>query len=210
MEERKMAETNNQEQKVENQESEVYSEKQLSSLDLIWKIGLDEVDAWAERFNKVDDIFLASVYNFVERVKRNQENLQEITEQFSKELKTWEKTAREEVLVTTTALQHFFPVKSYEEINQVVDDIQKKSTSLLLTPFRSLSSGQALDKYVAAVEQYLSLRKQTREKYFDSVKKTTNILYENQKLFLNLFTKQVKTAIFPFQKYMKNVSESTK
>lgn len=205
-----MTEVNNQEPKNENQESEVSGDKQLSSLDLIWKIGMDEVDSWADRFNKVDDIFLASVYNFVERVKRNQGNFQEITEQFSKELKTWEKTAREELLVTTTALQHFFPVKSYEEINQIIDDIQKKTSSLLLTPVKSLGSGQALDKYAAAVEQYLSLRKNAREKYFESVKKTTNILYENQKLFVNLFTKQMKSAIFPFQKYMKNATETTK
>ncbi|NRD78624.1 hypothetical protein HPT25_14785 [Bacillus sp. BRMEA1] len=203
-----MAEANNQEQKVENQENEIYSEKQLSSLDLIWKIGFDELDAWADRFNKRDDIFLASVYNYVEKVKQNQENLQEITEQFSKELKNWEKSAREELLVTTTALQHFFPVKSYEEINHVVDDIQMKTTALLLTPVKSLNSGMALDKYVSAVEQYLSLRKNTREKYFESVKKTTKVLYENQKLLMNLFTKQVKTAIFPFQKYMKNAAES--
>ncbi|MCH6268734.1 hypothetical protein [Neobacillus citreus] len=191
-------------------EVEVNVENQLSSLELIWKIGFDELDAWANRFNKRDELFLSAVKNYVESVKRNQENLKAVTEQFDREVKEWEKAAREELLVTTTTLQHFFPVKSYEEINKVVDDIQQKTAALLLTPVKALTGGQALDKYLDAVEQYLAFRKKAREKYIDSVKKTTNILYENQKIFVDLFSKQLKAAIFPFQKFMKNAVESTK
>ncbi|MFC4797968.1 hypothetical protein ACFPA1_01150 [Neobacillus sp. GCM10023253] len=191
-------------------EVEVNVENQLSSLELIWKIGFDELDAWANRFNKRDELFLSAVKNYVESVKRNQENLKAVTEQFDREVKEWEKAAREELLVTTTTLQHFFPVKSYEEINKVVDDIQQKTAALLLTPVKALTGGQALDKYLDAVEQYLAFRKKAREKYIDSVKKTTNVLYENQKIFVDLFSKQLKAAIFPFQKFMKNAVESTK
>jgi hypothetical protein len=181
---------------------------QLSSFELIWRAAYEEVDEWAGRLNHRDEIFLNATKNFVESIKRNQENSQAITEQFRRELLEWEKYAREELLMTTTTLQHFFPVKSYEQINQVVDDIQTKTTSLLTTPIRTLTTGQALDKYLESVEQYLSFRKRSREKYIEGVKSTTNILYENQKIFVNLFEKQVKSALLPFQQYMKNASES--
>ncbi len=195
---------------IENQEPELNEEKQPSSFELIWKLGFEEIDGWAQQFNKQDELFLEAVKNYVDRVKRNQENIQAIADQFGKELKNWEKTAREELLATTTTLQHFYPVNSYEEINQVVDDIQTKTTSLLGTPARALAGGQALDQYLATVEKYISYRKNGREKYIESVKKTTNVLYENQKLVMNLFTKQMNSAIFPFQKYLKNATETTK
>ncbi|MFF2446113.1 hypothetical protein ACFVSW_03340 [Neobacillus sp. NPDC058068] len=196
----------------EKQESEIIEEKQLSSLDLIWKLGFDELDAWAARYNKRDEIFLEAAKSYVDRIKQNQESILTIAGQFTMELKNWEQAAREELLATTTTLQHFFPIKSYEEINQVVEDIQNNTASLLVTPISKVTIGQieALDKYLAAVDQYISLRKKGRENYVNSVKKTTNVLYENQKLFLNLFSKQVKTAMLPFQKYMKSVTEVKK
>jgi hypothetical protein len=197
---------------VENQETVVDGEKDLTSLDLVWKLGFNELDAWAERFNKQDELFLETVKNYVEKLKQNQENVITIAAQFGMELKKWEKAAREELLVTTTSLQNFFPVKSYEEINQVVDDIQNKTANLLLTPTQALITGQleALDKYVETVEQYIAYRKNGREKYIESVKKTSNVLFENQKVFVNMLTKQVKTAMLPFQNYMKDITEQPK
>ncbi|MEH7304897.1 hypothetical protein [Neobacillus drentensis] len=197
---------------VENQEAVVGEEKDPSSLDLLWKLGFNELDAWQERFNKRDARFLEAVKNYVDKLKQNQENAATIAAQFGLELKEWEKTAREELLVTTTPLQHFFPVKSYEEINRVVEDIQNKTAHLLLTPTQALITGQldALDKYVETVEQYIAYRKNGREKYIESVKKTSSVLYENQKVFVNMFANQVKTAMLPFQSYMKNVTEQSK
>ncbi|WP_413301778.1 hypothetical protein AA0X95_22480 [Bacillus sp. 1P10SD] len=204
-----MTEKNDQ---VLNGNSEGAVEKDLTSLDMIWKLGFDELDAWKERFNKRDERFLESVRSYVEKVKKDQENFVTIAAQFSMELKDWEKAAREELLATTTTLQYFFPVKSYEEINRVVDDIQNKTAHLLLTPAQAITTGQlqAIDKYVETVEQYVAFRKSAREKYIDSVKKTTNVLYENQKMFVNLFAKQVKNTMLPFQKYMKNMTEYSK
>jgi len=195
-----------------DQKSEDAVEKDLTSLDMLWRLGFDELDAWKDRFNKRDERFLESVRNYVEKVKKDQENVVTIAAQFSMELKDWEKAAREELLATTTTLQYFFPVKSYEEINRVVDDIQNKTAHLLLTPAQAITTGQlqALDKYVETVEQYVAFRKSAREKYIDSVKKTTNVLYENQKMFVNLFAKQVKNTMLPFQKYMKNITEYSK
>lgn len=193
------------ESEVENQD---IKDHQLSSFELMWRAAYEEVDEWAGRLNHHDDLFLNATKQYVESIKRNQENSKAITEQFRRELLEWEKYAREELLMTTTTIQHFFPVKSYEEINQVVDDIQNKTTSLLSTPIRTLTNGQALDKYLDTVEQYISFRKKSREKYIEGVKSTTNILYENQKIFVNLFEKQVKSALLPFQQYMKNATES--
>jgi hypothetical protein len=197
---------------VENQEVEFGEEKDPSSLDLLWKLGFNELDTWAERFNKRDALFLEAVRSYVEKLKQNQENAITIAAQFGMELKEWEKAAREELLMTTTPLQQFFPVKSYEEINKVVADIQNKTANLLLTPTQAIITGQldALDKYVETVEQYIAYRKNGREKYIESVKKTSNVLYENQKVFVNMFAKQMKTAILPFQNYMKNVTEQSK
>ena len=199
-------------EQVLDQKSEDAVEKDLTSLDMLWRLGFDELDAWKDRFNKRDERFLESVRNYVEKVKKDQENDVTIAAQFSMELKDWEKAAREELLATTTTLQYFFPVKSYEEINRVVDDIQNKTAHLLLTPAQAITTGQlqALDKYVETVEQYVAFRKSAREKYIDSVKKTTNVLYENQKMFVNLFAKQVKNTMLPFQKYMKNITEYSK
>jgi hypothetical protein len=197
---------------VENQETVVEGEKDFTSLDLLWKLGFNELDAWAERFNKRDELFLEAARNYVEKIKQNQENVITIAAQFGMELKEWEKASREELLVTTTPLQHFFPVKSYEEINKVVEDIQNKTANLLLTPSQAIITGQleALDKYVETVEQYIAFRKNGREKYIESVKKTNNVLYENQKVFVNMFSKQVKTAMLPLQNYMKNVTDPSK
>jgi len=196
--------TENNQTVLENQGTEEL-EKELSSLDLLWKLGFDELDAWAERFNKQDERFLEAVGNYVEKAKQNQENVIAVAAQFGLELKEWEQSTREELLMTTTSLQYFFPVKSYEEINQVVEDIQNRSAQILITPVQKLTTGQiqALDKLLETVEQYISMRKKGREKYLESVKKTTNVLYENQKLFVDVFTKQVKSAILPFQKYLK-------
>ncbi|MDF2857614.1 MAG: hypothetical protein K0Q87_3465 [Neobacillus sp.] len=194
----------------ENNEVEAGLVAQLSSYELLWKAGFDELDAWVNRLNDRDEAFLNATKHYVESVKRNQDNFKAITEQFSKELQQWERGAREELLMTTTTLQHFLPIKSYEDINGVVDDIQRKTSSILATPIRAISNGQAIDKYLETVEQVISFRRRGREKYIDSVKKTTNVIYENQKLFVNLFTNQVKSAIFPFQQYMRNATEPTK
>ncbi|MEH7084225.1 hypothetical protein V7139_16035 [Neobacillus drentensis] len=197
---------------LENQEVEVDEEQDSSSLDLLWKLGFNELDAWEDRLNKRDTLFLEAVRNYVEKLKQNQENALTISAQFGMELKEWEKGAREELLMTTTPLQQFFPVKSYEEINKVVEDIQNKTAHLLLTPTQALITGQldALDKYVETVEQYIAYRKNGREKYIESVKKTSNVLYENQKVFVNMFANQVKSAILPFQNYMKNATDQSK
>ncbi|AGK52150.1 hypothetical protein [Bacillus sp. 1NLA3E] len=197
---------------LENQEvdsNQQSNEGQLSSLGLLWKNAFQELDSWVERLNYHDEVFLNAARKYVERVNQNRENMNLITEQFNRELREWEGTAREELLMTTTSMQQFFPKKSYHEINEVMDDIQNKTTSIFITPIQAISKGETIDKYLETVEQYMALRKDSREQYINNVKQTANVLYENQKVFVNLFTKQLKTAIFPFQKYMEKSSELT-
>jgi hypothetical protein len=202
-----MTKKNEKEVMVENQEFKADHEELQSSFELLWKLGFEELDAWVERLNYRDEVFLNSAKHYAERVKRNQENTKAVTDQFAKELREWEKGAREELLMSTTTLQHFLPIKSYEDINRVVDDFQKRTASLLLSPFQTLTGGQGLDKYMETVEEYISFRKNGRDKYIESVKQTSNVFFENQKIFVNLFSKQVKNTFFPFQKYMNKTTE---
>ena len=72
---------------LENQEVEVDEEQDSSSLDLLWKLGFNELDAWEDRLNKRDTLFLEAVRNYVEQLKQNQENAITISAQFGMELK---------------------------------------------------------------------------------------------------------------------------
>ncbi|PLT33281.1 hypothetical protein CUU64_14625 [Bacillus sp. V5-8f] len=185
-------------------------EEQLSSLDLLWKNACNELDKWAERSENRDEDFLQRVKRISESVKRNMENINEVNEQFQKELAAWEKTAREEFLMSTTSFQRFFPVKSYEEMNQLFNDIQKRTIAIMDTPRRTLTGQVSFEKYVDMIEHYVTLRKKARIEYIRTVKQSAKLIYENQKLFVNLFTKPFKTAFLPFNKYLEKIEEPVK
>lgn len=103
----------------QNEDITVDGEKDasLSSLDLLWRYAFHELDQWDKCADRRDEFFLKEVKHFSESVKRNQGNIETIAEQFIKEFTEWEKTARDEFLMSTTILQQFFPNRSYEEIN---------------------------------------------------------------------------------------------
>jgi hypothetical protein len=178
------------------------NQEQLSSFDLLWRHAFSELDEWAKRADLCDDAFLAGAKLVSESMERNQGNLKALAEQFSREFAEWEKTAREEFLMSTTLLQHFFPKKSYEDLNEQIDAIQKRTMSILRTPCQSLSNRQLLDKYPELIEQYITYRRKARKQYVKAVKHAGNIIYENQKGVINLFTRQIKSLVLPFNKYM--------
>ena len=182
----------------------------ISSLDLLWKHALGELDEWSARADFRDEVILQAAKNYSESIKRNSENIKVISEQFSKEMADWERTAREEILMSTTTIQHFVPVRSYEEINQMFDNLQSKAASILYAPFRALAGNEPTDKAIEMIEQYISLRKESRLQYIRNVKQTASQIYENQKVFVNLFTKQIKTVLFPFNKYLEKTEEIAK
>ncbi|MBV7503995.1 hypothetical protein KW850_01775 [Bacillus sp. sid0103] len=186
------------------------SDTQFSSLDMLWHNAFRELDGWAKRANFLDEIFLKEAVNFADSIKKKQDNMKEIFEKFNKELTEWERTAREEFLMSTTSLQHFFPLKSYEEINAQIDQIQKRTMSILSKPCQVITQNQAMDKYLEMIEQYIALRKKGRMQYIKTVKQAGNLIYENQKGFVNLFAGQIKTLMFPLNKYMVKEEEMTK
>jgi hypothetical protein len=182
----------------------------LSSLDILWQNAFRELDEWAAHADFRDEVFLRKAIHYVESIKRNQGSLMEVTEQFNREFREWEKAARDEFLMSTTTLQHFFPIRSYEEINQQIDLIQQRTLSILAVPCQAVSSIQLLDKYEQMIEQYIYLRKKSRLQYIKMIKQASNLVYENQKGFINLFSKQIKSFIFPFNKYLEKTEELTK
>ncbi|WP_246277195.1 hypothetical protein [Neobacillus endophyticus] len=194
------------------QENNVLNEnpEHLSSLNMLWRHAFSELDEWEKRADLRDDLLLARAKLFAENFERNQDNLKAITEQFTKELVEWEKTAREEILMSTTVVQHFFPKKSYEELNEQMDAIQKRTMSILRTPFQGLPNQQMVDKYPEVIEQYIKIRKKARQQYIKAVKHAGNIIYENQIGVINFFTRQIKNFVLPFNKYMEKQEEITK
>jgi hypothetical protein len=207
VEEQPVLETKIEEEKVtENEASEV----QLSSLDILWHKAFNEIDEWAKRGDFRDEIFLKEALFFADSIQRNKGNIREISEKFNKEFAEWEKTAREEFLMSTTTLQHFFPLRSYEEINSQIDQIQKRTMSILHKPFQTITNNQAMDKYLEIIDQYIAFRKKGRKQYIKTFKQAGKLIYENQKGFVNIFTKQIKTLMFPFNKYMEKAEELTK
>lgn len=186
------------------------NEEQLSSLDMLWHHVFNEMDEWAKRSDLRDEMFLKEAMNFAETVQRNQGNLQAAAEQFNKEFAEWERTAREEFLMSTTTLQHFFPIRSYENINEQLDQIQKKTMLIINKPCQAIANNQAIDKYIEIIDQYIALRKKGRMQYIKTVKQAGNLIYENQKGFVNLFARQIKTLIFPLNKYLEKSEELTK
>lgn len=192
-----------------NLEGDVEQE-QLTSLDMLWSHAFSELDEWAAHADFRDEVFLKEAMHYAESVKRNQGNIKMVTEQFNRELAEWEKAAREEFLMSTTSLQHFFPHRSYEEINAQIDKIQKRTMAILNTPCQAIINNQSIDKYFEVIEQYISLRKKGRMQYLKTIKQAANLVYENQKGFVNLFSRQIKTLMFPFNKYLEKTEELTK
>jgi len=188
---------------------ELTGEEQLSSLDILWQSLFHELDDWAKSAEFCDQVLLRKAQLFAENIRRNQSNAKAMVEQFYKELGEWEKAARDEFLMSTTSLAHFFPIKSYEVINAQINELQEKTMALMKQPFQVIEDFQAVDKYVEMIEQYLLLRKQMRKQYLQTLKHAGNLVYENQKGFVNVFAKNVKAFIFPLNKYLEKSEDLT-
>ncbi|MDR6124440.1 hypothetical protein QFZ87_004037 [Bacillus sp. SLBN-46] len=203
----KILQTNSveEEQPVGNEDME-----QLSSLDVLWQHAFGEIDEWAKHAEFRDEVFLKEAKHFAESIKRNQGNVKDIAERFNKEFAEWERTAREEFLMSTTSLQHFFPIRSYEDINAQIDQIQKKTMSILSAPCQTLNNYLTMERYLEMIDQYIALRKKGRMQYIKTVKQAGNIIYESQRGFVNLFARQIKSVIFPLNKYLEKTEELSK
>jgi hypothetical protein len=185
-------------------------QEQFSSLDILWNHAFRELDQWVKHADFRDDVFLKQAMYFSDSIKRNQETIKSAREQFSKEFTNWERTAREELLMSTTALQHIFPKKSYEEINQQIDQIQTRTAAILRTPIQMTVSTQLMEQYLQMIDQYIALRKNGRKQYVKTLKQAASLIYESQKGLVNLLTGPFKAFMFPLNKYMEKTEETTK
>ncbi|HZG72294.1 MAG TPA: hypothetical protein VEY51_12235 [Chondromyces sp.] len=185
-------------------------DKRDSSFEMLWNQAFQELDAWVERANYREDVMIQSAKQFAENLKRNQANLKELTEQFSQEIREWEKTSREELLTTTTGLQFLFPVKSYEEVNKQLDQLQDKREEFVSIPVQSLLDGERVDYFVTALEQYIEFRRKNRNLYVKNMKESASIIKDNQRAILNIMSNQMKNVLFPFNKYMERANELAK
>ncbi|MEH7491955.1 hypothetical protein [Neobacillus niacini] len=203
---------------VENETTEVElpeateskEQEQFSSLDILWKHAFSEIDQWAKHADFRDDVFLKEAMCFAESIQRNQDNIKSVREQFNKEFVNWEVTAREEFLMSTTVLQHIFPKRSYEDINEQIDQIQKRTASILSTPLQMVVNNQMMDQYFDMIEKYIAVRKKGRKQYIKTLKQAASLIYESQKGFVGLLTGQLKSFMFPLNKYMEKAEEVTK
>ncbi|PGY12994.1 hypothetical protein [Bacillus sp. AFS031507] len=185
-------------------------EKNVSSLELLWNQEFQNLDAWVERENIREDNLLKTAKLFAENAKRNQSNLKELVNQFSKELSDWEKTSREELLTATINLQTFLPIKSYEEINDELDNLHNKSSEFITSPLTKFENSKYVDQYVAAIEKYIDFRRNNRNWYIKNVKETASIIQTNQYNFFKIITKQVRNVFLPFNRYIEQSNEITK
>jgi hypothetical protein len=186
------------------------TQEQMTSLDILWRQAFREVDEWAKYAEYRDEVFLQKALYFVETIQRNQGNIVEISEQFKHEFVNWEKAARDELLMSTTPLQHFFPKVSYEEINRLIDQIQNRTMSILSTPGQIITNTKGSEQYLSFIKQYIALRKAGREQYIKTIKQAATVIYDSQKGFIDLFTRQIKGILLPLNKYMDKEEEITK
>lgn len=180
----------------------------LSSLDMLWNSKFQELDEWAKCAEQRDEAFLSEVRRISNRLQRGQGNLKAITEQFTKEVTQWEKTARDEFLMSTTLFQQFFPKRSYEEINEQFEQTQNSLVSLLRTPSQTISNWQNMENYVEMIDQSIELRKKRRLQYINNVKQVVTPLHEFQKGFVNMAATQLKELFFPLNKFMEETEEA--
>ncbi|PGY12973.1 hypothetical protein [Bacillus sp. AFS031507] len=185
-------------------------EKKVSSLDLLWNQAFLNLDAWVEREEVREDHLLQSTKNLAENVKKNQTNFKELSKQFTKELFELENKSREGLLLSTISLQSLFPIKSYEEINNQLDNLKNKTSELVLKPFDHIGNAKFVENYVSVVEKYIEFRRNNRNLYVKKVKDTALNIQVNQSALLNLITKPVRNVIFPFNKFIERSHELTK
>ncbi|MEC1524754.1 hypothetical protein P9D43_22365 [Neobacillus niacini] len=190
--------------------AESKEQEQFSSLDILWENAFNELDQWAKHGDFCDEVFLKEARCFAESIRRNQANIKSAREQFNKEFANWERIAREEFLMSTTVLQHVFPKRSYEDINQQIDQIQKRTAAILRSPLQMVDSNKMMDQYFEMIEQYIAVRKNGRKQYIKTLKQAGSLIYESQKGFVGLLSGQLKSFMFPLYKYIEKAEEVTK
>lgn len=180
-----------------------------ATVDLLWGQALEELDAWDRRESEREEAYVKSFESCIDDVQRRQKNAEEIVKQLTLKLRQWEKSAREEFLTATAAFQYIFPVKSYEEINRVSEDIQDKTAEISSLPLRTLTKEENYNRILESVKSYINLRKKSRTQYVTRIKELSKVIQDNQQNMVQLYTQYAKNMLFPFQKYIEQSKEFT-
>jgi ribosomal protein S17E len=190
----------------QNHENENHS----SSLELLWNQAFQKVEEWIDQETIREECLLQAANQFADNLQGNKSDIKELTTQFSKELRQWEKTSREELLTATTPLMAVFPIKSYEEINNTIDQLWNKVTESVANPFDNHISGNFGDNVAAALEKYIEFRRNNRNLYVQNVKEIATIFQTNQLALLQTVTSQVKNVLFPLNIFMEQANALSK
>lgn len=183
------------------------TKKNEAGLELVYNQSLKQMERWAKQEEFNEDILLQTVKQMGENVKQRQINMKEVTEQVSNQLQEWEKTAREQFLTSTTPFQKLFPLQSYEQINEQLNDIQKKTAKLVSTPVNNLLNENFVEGYMSAVERFIEYRRNGREIYMKNVKEASSLIYRNQNEVVQKVTSQMKNVFFPFSRFLEQPNE---
>jgi hypothetical protein len=186
------------------------NENHLSSLELLWNQAFQKVEEWIDKEEIREECLLQSANEFANNLNGNKSNIKELTNQFSIELRQWEKTSREEILTATTPLMAVFPIKSYEEINNMIDQLLNKVTESVEKPFDHFFIGNYGDNVVGALEKYIEFRRNNRNLYVQNVKDIASIFQTNQLALLQTVTSQVKEVLFPLNIFMEQANALSK
>jgi hypothetical protein len=176
-------------------EAEIQEAPEPSAYSLVWQNILRELDSWAQYADYRDDVFIQSLCQYADGVKRNQENIELVAAQLMKEAAGWERAAREEFLMATTLLQHFYPVKSYEEINLLMDRIRNSAAAILREPCLRNTGRQTVDISLKMAKEYMEWRRKGRAQYIRQIRHATGCLYENQLRVSRLLAAQTRVLL---------------
>lgn len=180
-----------------------------ATVDLLWGQALEELDAWDRRESEREETFVKSFELCINDVQRRQKSAEEIVNHLMNKQREWEKSAREEFLTATAGFQYIFPVKSYEEINRVSEDIQEKTAEISSLPLRNLTNSENYTRIVESVKSYINLRKKSRAQYVARIKELSKVIQDNQQNMIQLYTQYAKNMLFPIQKYIEQSKEFT-
>lgn len=178
--------------------------------ELLLDQSLKQIDRWAKNEEFREELLIQSVKHFGENLKQGQANTKEVSEQFSKQIQEWEKASREQFLTTVAPLHHLFPIMSFEQINEQLDHVQKKTAEMALTPLHHLLKEDFVDGYMSTLEKYVEYRKNSREKYVSNVKETTSMIYRNQSELVQMVKNQFKNMFNPLHRFMEQPNEGAK
>lgn len=173
-----------------------------SSLEFVWDKWLDEFDRLNNQMDKKEKELLNSFDEWLENVKRNEENQKEFIAKIREDQKGWFKYLREEFLTVTSGFRFFTPIMSVEEMDRTLEELEDKVLQSFVSPSSINQSGEVKENAFKALKQYFDYRRETRRSLVKSLKESTEQVKEQQIGLVNMWEKQVKSMLFPYTSFV--------